>query len=106
MTKKLGHIKAVKFGLCGYQDAMLGFSFDLGGKIWSTTHTIPLCWSKDAGQARTTDVTLSGIAIIAKLMQKAKVTDINKLVGIPVEVSFESDLGPNIGFEIIEDMIL
>ena len=93
MTKELGKISSVKFGGGGYDDAMFGFSFVFEGgwggvsDFWGTwSHWDTQCkWTKeDQANHWSTDFDR-----VKGIMEKAKVSDFNDLVGIPVEITFE-----------------
>lgn len=95
IEKKLGKINRVKFGSGGYDDAMFGITFELGGQGWGvgdfwgtwTGDPSPYAkWTKE-DQLRIRGETMGKIM---DLMQKAKVNDLNKLQGVPVEITFES----------------
>ena len=91
---KLGKINKVKFGSGGYDDAMFGVTFNLGGNgwgvgdfwgMWSNPPSPHAKWTvEDQMKSRAETMTK-----LIDLMQKAKVNDLNKLQGIPVEVTFE-----------------
>lgn len=92
---KLGKINRVKFGSGGYNDAMVGISFDLGGQgwgvgdfwgWWSDDPSPHAKWTKE-DQLKHHGETMGKII---DLMKKAKVNDLNKLQGIPVEITFEN----------------
>lgn len=119
MIEKIGVIRGVSIGACGYQECMLGFSFDIQGKGWGTVHEIIGGWghvseeelNKGSSTYKWTHaerITGLGEAFwkVNKLLQQAKVSDVQKLVGKPVKVFFESELGRNTGFEILTDAIL
>lgn len=94
---KLGKIKRIKFGYVGYQDMQFGLYIEFGNDGWGVATTISNVWSldmevgeytkwteadRDAGFAKT-------MREINRVMKEAKVTDINKLVDIPVQITFE-----------------
>lgn len=101
MEKKLGKIQDIKFGLCGYQDAQLGFNVTLGSDIhgWGVNdfkanwdyqqisigeHTK---WTEDD---RTTHM-VEMLRRISKLLSDAKVKYLHQLKGKPVECIFENN---------------
>lgn len=99
MTRKeIGKIQSVSFGHGGYQDAMIGISFTLGsdkagwgvGDFWGTWGMEPDKYTK---WTKKDQVKILGETVlrINQLLSDAKVSDINKLQGIPVEVEFESN---------------
>lgn len=112
MTEQIGVIQKVRFGNCGYQECMIGFSFTLGGKGWGTVHEIIGGWNIEptpsAQWTHESRIKGCGEAVwkVSKIMEDAKVTNLNDLVGKPVVVTFESPLGKNTGFKILTDCIL
>jgi hypothetical protein len=97
VTKELGRIEKVSFGYGGYQDAMFGITFVLsfGGGMgvadfkgaWSEDikvgeHTK---WSEE-DRTRQNDET---VRFINRIMREAKVTELNRLTGVPIEVTSE-----------------
>ena len=98
IRKEIGKIQNVSFGHGGYQDAMIGISFTLGSEkgawgvgdfwgYWSMEPDKYTKWTKK-DQVNTLGET---VLRINQLLSDAKVFDINKLQGIPVEVEFESN---------------
>ena len=96
MRKELGKISKATFGYGGYQDAMIGISFTLGGEgwgvcdfwgDWSIKRSEGAKWSEDDR------IKLLGAMVMRlnTLLQQAKVSEVNELVGIPVEVTFENN---------------
>ena len=96
MRKELGKISKATFGYGGYQDAMIGISFTLGGEgwgvcdfwgDWSIKRSEGAKWSEDDR------IKLLGAMVMRlnTLLQQAKVSEVNQLVGIPVEVTFENN---------------
>ena len=96
IEKKLGKIRAVSFGAGGYQDAMIGISFTLGGESWG------VCdfwgeWSMERDEyCKWTDQdrinTLGTVVMrINALLKEAKKSNINGLQGIPVEATFSGN---------------
>jgi hypothetical protein len=94
--KELGKIRVARFGFGGYQDAMIGITFDFGSEkdgwgvgdfsgFWSLPR------SKDAKWSETDRLKSLGetVMFIAKLLEQAKVDDVDKLVGKPVECTFD-----------------
>lgn len=100
ITKEIGKITSIAFGDGGYQDAMFGISIGLGSDknkwgcgdfrgVWGF-HIKPdksSKWTEKDREKQAADT----MRFIADLLEKAKVSDIYKLVGIPVEVEFESN---------------
>jgi hypothetical protein len=99
MKTELGRITHIKLGYGGYQDAMFGLDITFQGKGWGVATFIPAGW-KDAYKPEgdhhkwtEEDRTILRAELCKKIdiiLDSAKVNDINKLVGIPVEVIFEN----------------
>jgi len=100
MEKKLGKIESVRFGHGGYQDACIGLSVTLGNGSWGvgdfkgawdpemikrTEHTK---WTEED---RTNNIGET-VRFLSKLLKDAKVDSVDKLKGIPVEVTFDGNL--------------
>ena len=95
--KELGKIQAVKFGIGGYNDACLGIFFTLGGENWG------VCAEKSAldsnlvpvyEHAKWTEVDRSRqydeiMRYVSDLLKVAKVDDVSRLVGKPIEATFD-----------------
>jgi hypothetical protein len=97
--KELGKIVSVQFGIGGYQDAMFGVTITFEGK-WGGVSWHMGCWSpsiievtentKWTEEDRDKDL----VAICRKLdslLKEAKVNDVTKLVGKPVEIQFDGN---------------
>ena len=97
--KKLGKIESVQFGLGGYQDSQLGLSITLGDGSWGVGDfkgnwdAESIKWSenckwteedRDKGYSDT-------MRFLSKLLKDAKVRSVDKLKGIPVEVTFDGN---------------
>lgn len=90
-----GKIKSVKLGAGGYQDAMFGFTFTLGGKSWGVgdfwgtwaEHSEYCKWTV----AEQNKAFLNAFLKVKQLMADAGVASLHKLEGVPVEVEFEGD---------------
>ena len=96
--KQIGKIRKASFGMGGYRDAMIGFSFELGSDkeswgihdfkgYWSGDRSASTKWSEDdrvnyLGQA---------CMNMAKIMGEAKCSTLQGLVGKPVEVTIEGN---------------
>lgn len=92
--KELGKIKSIKIGHGGYQDAMLGVTFELGGESWGVQdfwgfwspaiikHDDRCKWTEDG---RLSQIGKAMIKLDAMLVA-AKVDDAAKLAGKPIEV--------------------
>jgi len=97
MRKELGSIKKAHIGFGGYQDAMLGATFELGGNSWGVgdfwgfwdTEWTPNCaWSEKDRIEYLGNTFLR----IGKLLKEAKCDSFDDLVGTPVEVEFDGNL--------------
>ena len=100
MKKVLGKICSVKFGMVGYQDTQLGISFTFEGNWGGVTDSTHCFWDHNTIEyndrcnwtEKDRDVDFAKIMrFISDTLHAAKVSDINKLKGIPVEVSFEGN---------------
>lgn len=99
MDKRLGKIQAIHVGMGGYQDAMFGVSFTLGGEGWGVNDWWGF-WSpsrmkrsehcKWTEQERLDALTETFVRLDA-VMNEAKVTEAHKLKGIPVEITFDGN---------------
>lgn len=99
MTRtEIGKIRKVKFGFGGYQDAQFGVSFDIGSDklgwgvgdfrgYWATEHDKRCKWSEQDRLASLGETCMW----LSKILNDAKVSDISKLIGIPVEVTFDGN---------------
>ena len=95
--KELGRIQAIRFGHGGYQDAMFGASFTLGGKGWGVNDFWG-AWSpslmKRTESCKWTEADRSQqlaelCARVAELLKEAHVDDVMALVGKPIEITFK-----------------
>lgn len=101
ITKELGKIESVSFGHGGYQDVCFGLTlsfvfgkngssclskFISGGWDAETMECDSRCkWTEEDRNKHLSDMCRQ----ISKLLKDAKVSDITKLKGIPVEVELE-----------------
>lgn len=116
---KIGVIEKVRFGLGGYQDTQIVFEFFLSMGSTSTIHTMECGfhhvtedelfefphrynWNHRDRCMRIGELAWE----VVKLMKDAKVSDLNALVGKPVEVRLESEYGRNLGFRILKEAVL
>lgn len=92
---QLGKIREVRFGHGGYQDAMIGIQFTLGGEGWGVGDF----WGEWAikrieGAQWTEGGRITGLGEMVmrvnKLLLDAKVEHIHELKGIPVRVFFKN----------------
>jgi hypothetical protein len=99
MEKKLGKIEEVRFGLGGYQGAMLGLHVTLGNGSWGVGDSKAnwgseqIKWTKNTQWTESQrDVHYSEIMrYVSKLLKEAKVDSVDKLKGKPVEVTFDGN---------------
>lgn len=97
MDKKLGKIESVKFGISGYQDVQFGISLTFTGSggwgvsyfkgFWDKNQIKCDNYCKWTEQDRDNSY-IELCKFVSDLLYEAKVTDITKLKGIPVEVTF------------------
>ncbi len=96
-SKELGKIDSVSFGIGGYQDAMIGLHIGFSGPGWGCG-TSKSAWSPVgipcSPGAKWTEVDrdkqlVEIMRFVDKLLANAKVKSVDKLKGIPVEVTFE-----------------
>jgi len=94
--KEFGKIKSVHFGHCGYQEAMIGIWFELGSEGWGVI-TDKCTWDPNLIEHKENcewtekdrDEAFAEIMrYISDLLYKAKVDSVDKLQGMPVEVTF------------------
>jgi hypothetical protein len=103
MRKELGKIISAKFGLGGYQGVQIGIHIQLGssasGSGWgvctsksgwdpSVVECSGNCKWTEADRAKQHDEI---VRYISGLLKDAKVESVDKLVGIPVEVTFDGN---------------
>lgn len=100
MEKKLGRIDSVKFGLVGYQDSMLGISFTFTSGSYGVSsdksawdcnmvkHSDNCKWNESDRSKQYDEI----MRFISDLLRDAKVDNIMKLSGKPVELTFEGNL--------------
>jgi hypothetical protein len=98
MRKCIGKIKSASFGHGGYQDACIGVSFDLGSDKdawgvcdfwgdWAMKRSDYCKWSEEDRIRHLGEIVMR----LSALMEAAKVDRVDKLKGIPVEVTFEGN---------------
>lgn len=95
MEKRLGKIRDVKFGFGGYRDACIGLSMTLdssgtcvnifvsGG--WNSPPSDGTSWTLMDQAKQQSEMVLK----LTELMKQAKIEDITKLEGKPVEITFD-----------------
>lgn len=72
------------FGYGGYQDAMIGASFSLGGKDWAVSDFWGCFLRDDAGPAM-----FEVCGKVKDLLDAAKMNRMQDLGGIPIEATFD-----------------
>lgn len=93
MRKEIGKIRVARFGYGGYQDACLGFTFDMGSRGWGVGDFKGMWAERTEGCKWTEEDQAREWArankFVKKLMNDAEVTSLDKLIGKPVEVTFD-----------------
>lgn len=93
---ELGRIQKVSFGEGGYQEAMIGISFTLGGNgwgvgdfwgDWSCDRTANTGWS----EGDRIDNLGAMVMRVHGLLKQAKKHYVPDLVGVPVEATFDGN---------------
>jgi len=100
MEKKLGKIESVRFGIGGYQDCQLGVHFTLGDGSWGVGDSRSVwdperikCseyskWTEEDRNKSMNEI----MRYVSSLLNDAKVSNVDQLKGIPVEVTFDGNL--------------
>ena len=99
MSKELGKIKSVKFGIGGYNDSQIGIHFDLrigtssgvmdSKSAWDLNrvkHTKHCSWSEDDLSKSYADI----MRFVSNLLKDAQVTSIDQLKNIPIELEMDN----------------
>lgn len=95
MERQLGKIKYVRIGYGGYQDAMFGIDFTLGGESWGVGDFWGM-WASDPGSnaqwTKEDQIKRYGETMdrIRKLCDDANVKVVDKLKDVPIEVELEN----------------
>ncbi len=109
MEPLLGKITHVSFGMGGYQDAMIGISFTLGGDgwgvgdfwgDWANERSPDAKWSYEGRYQNLGKVTLR----VRKLLEDAKVQSVDQLKGIPVRV-YLKDFNALSHWEVLKEVL-
>lgn len=95
---ELGKIQKIRYGKCGYQEAMLGLSITLGGEGWGVGADKPGAWTMERTSSTkwTEEDRIKGLGenamFIFGLLQDAKVDFLDQLVGKPVQCTFNGNV--------------
>lgn len=105
--KELGKIQSVKFGMGGYDDAMFGFSFVLGGKNWGVSDFWGT-WSNWDKQCKWSiedqnKTFLESFLKVKALLKAAKKYDFSELKDVPIEATFEKST--LVSWRILEEVL-
>lgn len=97
MRTELGKIRAASYGFGGYQDVQFGITFDLGGESWGVGDFWGGWADKPSSHAKWTreeQIQWHGQTAdrIYELLKSAKVSCVQKLIGKPVEVTFDGNM--------------
>lgn len=110
MEKRIGKIENIRFGMGGYQDAMIGVSVTLGSSkeawgvqdfrgAWAMKRTDSCQWT-DEDRLRD----LGNVAMwVNGMLKAAKVDDLARLQGKPVEVTFDGNR--MVGWRLLEEAL-
>jgi hypothetical protein len=98
MTRtELGKIKSAQFGWGGYNEAMVGATFVLGGEswgvgdhwgAWGVERTEHCRWTEDDRLRQLGEVCVR----LAALLKSARKDDVSRLPGTPVEATFDGNM--------------
>lgn len=116
---KIGVIEKAIFGIGSYQDSVIVFQFNIKMHGTCVNHIMECGWAhvseddltradstyKWKHEDRIKQIGTKGWEVI-KLMQDAKVSSLDALVGKPVEVSLEGEFGRCLGIKILKEAIL
>lgn len=95
MRKEIGKITRAELGMGGYQDAMMGVTFQLEGRGWGTTDFAGTWAEWREGCKWTTadqmDQFAEAVVKVRELLKDANKTNLSQLVGIPVEATFKDN---------------
>ena len=99
MRTELGKIEQARFGLGGYQDACIGLHVTLSGQGWGVCDTKSSWDANLINRSENTQWTEEGrndnyaetVRYISDLLAAAKVNDVAKLVGKPVQATFDGN---------------
>lgn len=90
--KKLGKIETVKFGAGGYQDAMFGLTVSMvfGDQNTCTDNSLT-AYVPEEGQSERHFQFAERMLQVVEIIKLAKVDDIGRLRGIPIEAEFDGN---------------
>lgn len=94
---KLGKISDVHYGMCGYQEMMMGLRVTISGDGWGVGADKPGAWTTEiTGSTQWTHQDRiknlgENAWYICGLLKEAKVDSVDKLKGVPVECEFEGN---------------
>lgn len=95
LENKLGKIQSIGIGYGGYDDAMIGISVSLGNDSWGVSDFKGTWASRASGASWTKAHQIKRwgetVEWLKNLLDEAKVTNINQLKNVPVEVVFEGN---------------
>lgn len=111
MTEKmLGRISAAKFGFGGYQDAMIGLSLTFQGDGWGSA-TFEGSWSSPPSTHAKWSVAeqeaqwVKAVRVLLDTLTASKKDHVAQLVGVPVEVTFDSPLGRLQSWRVLTEVV-
>lgn len=92
---ELGRIQKATFGFGGYDDAMVGVSFTLGGESWGVGD-FRGTWATRSERAEWTVEDQLGhfaqaVIFLRDVLAAAKKRDVAQLAGTPIEATFEGN---------------
>lgn len=108
--KELGKISSIRFGMGGYQDAQFGIwiSFEMRGSGCATGEGFWISeWSEHCKWTNESRIKYFGDLVmkISKWCSDAKVNSVDKLKGIPVELTFDSPYGKLTDWRILTEVL-
>ena len=101
MDRKLMKISSVKFGLGGYQGAMIGLHLQFSGGSYGVGDSYKAFWDAETIECSTIskwseqdrDAAYSKLVrAVSKILNDAKVSSVDELKGKPVEVVFDRNM--------------
>ena len=99
--KKIGKIISARFGLGGYDDAMIGISFSLGNDSWGVQDF----WGQWADNSEHIICNKAAAMSLTALFKDAKKGTLDELAGIPVEVTFDGPGGKLLTWRVLTEVI-